>query len=109
MFGIGDVAGWSQPGAGRDQLGVAQCPQLLAQLRWGGDKQCLELVGGLAAGFDGTASGYTQYADCLDTAVLGLGDAGRFAGQRGARCRVGVQWVGLSLGSASLTVGAGDP
>ena len=39
MFGIPDVAGWSQPGAGRDQLDVAQCPQLLAQLRWGGDKQ----------------------------------------------------------------------
>ena len=23
MLGIGDVTGWSQPGAGRDQLGVA--------------------------------------------------------------------------------------
>jgi hypothetical protein len=44
MLGIGDVAGWSQPGAGRDQLGGAQCPQLLAQLRWGGNKQRLELV-----------------------------------------------------------------
>ena len=72
QLGVGDVAGWSQPGAGRDQLGVAQCPQLLTQLRRGGDKECLELVGGLAAGFDGTASRYPQQADCLDPADLGL-------------------------------------
>ena len=52
-LGIGDVAGWSQPGAGRDQLGVAECPQLLAQLRRGGDKQSLELVGGAVGKLDG--------------------------------------------------------
>jgi hypothetical protein len=37
---------------------------------------------------------------------LGPWGAGGCAGQRGARCRVGVQRVGLSFGSASLTVGA---
>jgi len=75
-LGVGDVAGWAQPGEGRDQRGRGQGAQLLAQLGWGGDQQRLELVGGLAAGLDRATTSDAQRADRLDTTIAALGCGG---------------------------------
>ena len=72
LFGVAEVVAGTQPGAGAMIIGVEQVTQLLAQLGWTGDDQRLDLVGGLATGFDRAGAGHAERPDGLDVAVAQL-------------------------------------
>ncbi len=67
LFGIAEIVAWAESFAGRNDHPSGQVAQLRAQLRRTGDDEGLDLIRGLATGFDRTRS-----CDAQDAAV-GIG------------------------------------
>jgi hypothetical protein len=77
---------------------------LLPKLLWTGDEEGLDLVGGLASGFDRARPSDAERPDRLHSTVASLRHDGGVAGERGSGSGVGVERVGLALGASSPAV-----
>ncbi len=72
LCGVAELVAGTQPGAAGDDLRRGQVTQPLAQLRWAGDDQRLDLMGGLTPGFDRAGPGDAECPDRLDAAIAPL-------------------------------------
>jgi hypothetical protein len=69
LFGIAEIVARAQSCAGRNDRPSGQVAQLLTQLRRTGDDERLDLIRGLATGFDRTGSCDLKRSDRLQPTV----------------------------------------